>query len=236
MNLQNQQLEKVAALFNARNIRERILIASCVVIFIFSLWQFLFFDSLVLSQNKLAAEIDSRQSQINSVYKQYQLLANAQAIDPDSDIKRRIKLAQTHMDKLNQQLALKMKGLVNPGQMATILERVLSQKTDLRFVRLQNLKPAPLLVNAPEQNKQRDLQTTQPVEKNSLANIGVYKHGLEMEFTGSFLATLDYLKQLEQLSWNFYWDDVQFDVVDYPRSKVIIRVHTLSLREGWLGV
>ena len=91
------------------------------------------------------------------------------------------------------------------------------------------------------QNQTDDTADTNgsPTNQNSttsLENIGVYQHGIEMTFTGSYLDTLGYLKILQNLPWSFYWDDVLFDVDHYPKSTVIIRVHTLSLEEGWLGV
>jgi len=239
-----QKLNDLGKLFDSRNSRERILIAACIAGFIFSLWQFLLNEPAALSQTKLDSNIAALKIKIDTVDKQYKILLESKQVDPNRKIKARIKLAQEHIEKLDTQLQIKMKGLILPTQMANILEQVLSQQSNLHFNRIQSLATQPLLVKSEEldiddsspQRQDNTTQTTQPLATNSLADIGVFKHGIELEFSGSYLETLNYLHKLEKLPWNFYWDDILFDVVNYPSSRVIIRVHTLSLKEGWLGV
>ncbi len=243
-NIKNK-IEVAAKLFDARNDRERILITACTAILILTLWQFLFYDPATQSQSKLNAELSTLQTKISTVDQQYNILAATKRVDPNREINKRISLAQQHLTKLDTQLQIKMKGLIQPTQMANILEQVLSQQTHLKFKRIQSLAAKPLLVQIPESNTNDDVplnanesspQITQAIDTTALTDIGVYQHGIEMEFSGSFLETLHYLQQLEKLPWNFYWDSVLFDVLNYPKSSVIIRVHTLSLEEGWLGV
>ena len=253
MSLYKQKFAQAETLFNARNQRERVLIAFCVVVFFLSVWQFLFYDPTVQAQTKLDSELTSLKTNIDSIDKQYKLLANAKKSDPNQKIKQRISIAKQHLGKLDEQLQLKMKGLIQPTQMANILEEVLTQQTSLQFKRIQSLAAKPLLVNksevaaGSEPAKETGLENSaEPTDSNTralptgesqqLTNIGVFQHGMEMEFSGSYLETLSYLHKLENLPWNFYWDAVLFDVIDYPKSRVIIRVHTLSLEEGWLGV
>lgn len=238
-----QLASSMASQFDARNIRERALIACLVAAVIINLWLFLFHDHLTTAQQKLDIQLSTLKQKINTIDKQYTILVKAKRDDPDRDLKKRLIVAQQHIDKLDAQLQLKMKGLILPTQMAKILEQVLSQQTNLHFKRIQSLAAKPLLVKTPENisdNNGSATNTTnsdtQAIEPAEFTDIGVYQHGIEMEFSGSYIETLSYLKQLKQLPWNFYWDDVLFDVVNYPKSSIIIRVHTLSLKEGWLGV
>lgn len=226
-----------ASLFNARNLRERILIAGLIAALIINVWLLFFHDHLKVAQSKIDTELSSLKQKIDSIDKQYNILIAAKLNDPNRETNKRLQLAQQHIDKLDTQLQLKMEGLILPTQMAKVLEQVLSQQTNLNFKRIQSLAAKPFLVKSPEivaaNNNKSD---TQAISSAEYTDIGVYQHGFEMEFSGSYLETLDYLKQLKQLPWNFYWDDVLFDVVKYPKSSIIIRVHTLSLKEGWLGV
>ena len=64
----------------------------------------------------------------------------------------------------------------------------------------------------------------------------LHSHGFALEFSGGYLATLNYLQALERLPWRFFWDSVSYEVEDYPRSLVRLRLHTLSLSEDWIGV
>jgi len=239
-----QKYNHLAALFDVRNIRERVLIAGLLAAILINLWLYLFNDRLTTAQQKLNIEISAVKQKIDTIDQQYTILENAKHDDPDREIKNRLIVAQQHADKLDSELQLKMKGLILPTQMAKVLEQVLSQQTRLHFKRIQSLAAKPLLIKAPEnlaqpgsnESSNSNNSDTQVLEPSELTDIGVFQHGIEMEFTGSYIETLGYLKQLKQLPWNFYWDDVLIDVISYPKASVIIRVHTLSLKEGWLGV
>ena len=238
-----EKFNQLASLFDTRNKRERALIASLLGAIIFNAWLLLFHDQLTNAQQKLEVEVSSINKKIETIEKQHKILSQAKLSDPNKDVNKRLLLAQQHADKLDIQLQNKMKGLIQPTQMAKVLEQVLSQQTRLRFIRIQSLAAKPLLVDSPETNIENNqilapdtMAVASPRSDYALTDIGVYQHGIEMEFTGSYLDTLGYLRLLKKLPWHFYWDDVLFDVKKHPNSSVIIRVHTLSLKEGWLGV
>lgn len=237
MNQLKQKYTQLESLYEARNLRERILISGLVVAAIINTWLLLLNDPLTISQQKIDTEISTASNKIHSLSQQHALLSKAKVTDPNKDVKNRLAIAQQHIAKLDEQLLLKMKGLILPTQMAEILEQVLSQHTNLQFKRIQSIAAKPFLVEATEETlPARSKSNARPVNSSPATDIGVYQHGIQMEFTGSYLDTLAYLQQLKKLPWHFYWDDVLFDVDDYPQSSIVIRVHTLSLKEGWLGV
>jgi len=236
VNLLQPYYNQLNVFFNARNLRERILIAGLLAALIINGWLYLLHDPVVFAHDKYSQQLTGLTQQIKATEVQYNILVKTRQVDPNREVRQRLAIAQQHIDKLDEQLHLKMDGLIKPTQMAKVLEQVLTQQTNLRFVRIQSLTAKPLIIPAQtdDNNNPADTSTENPSLTNTA--IGVYKHGIEMEFNGSYLETLSYLKQLQKLPWNFYWDDVLFDVLSYPKSRIIIRVHTLSLREGWIGV
>ncbi len=238
MMLLQQYYRQLAVFFNSRNLRERILIAGLVTAVIINGWLYLLHDSEVFAQEQYNQQLASLKQQIKATDTQYNILLVAKQVDPNRETKQRLALAQQHINKLDKQLHLKMDGLIKPTQMAKVLEQILTQQTQLRFVRIQSLPAKPLIIPIVTADTKKETPATTLMPKPDLAQteIGVYKHGIEMEFKGSYLETLSYLKQLQQLPWNFYWDAILFDVIRYPQSRIIIRVHTLSLKEGWIGV
>ena len=64
----------------------------------------------------------------------------------------------------------------------------------------------------------------------------IYRHGLEIEFVGDFSGTVGYLRAIEALPWRLYWDSVSYTVQEHPRALVKIKLYTLSLDKGWIGV
>ncbi len=59
---------------------------------------------------------------------------------------------------------------------------------------------------------------------------------MKIKLTGKYFQLRNYLQQLEQLSWKFFWQDFQFEVKEYPRSEVEITIYSLGLRRECIGV
>lgn len=209
--------------FDALNERERIsiILLSAVAIII------IFFE-LVLSPLNQKYDIAEKQvsdltTQTQQLESQILILNSKKNLDPDFQEKQKISLLNEQITKINEQLKGKMRGLIEPKQMAKVLELVLAQNTDLQLQRVQSLGAKPL----------SPLKAENGEEPQSL---GIYRHGLQIEFKGSYLSTLKYLKALDELPWNFYWDVLELNVEKYPVSSIVITVHTLSFNEGWIGV
>jgi len=168
-------------------------------------------------------QIISLTTQTQQLESQVRLLKSKRTRDPDFQEKQKVKLLDEQITNLNVRLKERMHGLIEPKQMAKVLEVVLAQNTDLILQRVQSLGAEPL---SPVKIKEgEDPQT-----------LGIYRHGLQIEFKGSYLSTLKYLKALDELPWNFYWDVLELKVDKYPVSSIVITVHTLSFHEGWIGV
>jgi MSHA biogenesis protein MshJ len=106
--------------------------------------------------------------------------------------------------------------LIGPGEMARVLQGMLQKQDNLRLIRIQNVAPEALTrINGDE--------------------IIFYKHGLEIEFEGGYFAALEYLEQIEDLPWRFYWQVLELEVLEYPRNRIRLEVSTLSPHMEWIG-
>jgi hypothetical protein len=47
----------------------------------------------------------------------------------------------------------------------------------------------------------------------------------DIEFHGNYFDTLTYLRYLETLPWCVIWDDLLYQVVNYPEADVKVRLH-----------
>ena len=64
----------------------------------------------------------------------------------------------------------------------------------------------------------------------------IYQHSVEITLQGSYPDLLEYLAQLEKLSWQMFWGRISVDTEQYPRLRVTLTVQTLSLNKAWLIV
>lgn len=209
--------------------RERILFVSACAAVMFTVWAQLAYGPMQARYALRHNEVATMSTGITTLRAQLKLMSAQLSQDPNQEIKLRLARTQQEIARLDLELKEKLHGLIAPQQMPGVLEAMLKQNTNLQLTRVQALGAKPLLTkeNAKESSENG---------VNTVTQVEVYQHGVEIEFTGSYLATLDYLNALQSLPWEFYWDAVRLDVEKHPLARVVITVHTLSLKQGWIGV
>lgn len=219
----NAQMQQLFEKFNALSERERISISLLIVVTICVI----FFQGIISPLSSKVEIVDQQvsalQLQTSQLNKQLAMLKIQQTRDPDFQDKQKLKLVNDQIVSIDERLKEKMHGLIEPKQMAKMLEVVLTQNTDLKLQRVQSLGATPLATEKAKQGEAKE-------------SLGVFRHGLQIEFKGSYLSTLKYLQALNDLPWKFYWDSLELKVNKYPVSSIVITVHTLSFHEGWIGV
>ena len=215
--------QQYAEWFDARNERERVLIILVCLVAIISLWLVLISDPQTRQRDQLKVQLASTEQQKKAIQAQITAIIERSRKDPNRVHQAKIDSLLKNIEVTNADLQKKMRGFIDPSRMASVLEDVLKQDTDLQLVSLESLPPEFIFAET-EQKQQKKPQA------------GLYRHGFKMELHGSYLHTLDYLKALEALPWDFYWDAIEVEVVKYPQAKIVIQLHTLSLKEGWIGV
>lgn len=208
------------------SLRERGLVAGSLLLGVIIVWFQFVGDPAWQQAARTDKQITDLQNTLASLRQQQQTLLDKQKQDPLRELKNRLGLLEQHIAGVDSQLKEKLHGLIAPQQMAQVLEAVLHSHRDLNLLKLQSLSPVAIRAERAESETAAQDDT----------GVALYRHGLQIEFEGSYLATLNYLKALQALPWEFYWDEVRLDVEQYPRARVVITVHTLSLKEGWIGV
>ena len=217
------QLQPLFDKFDALNERERLSVLMLTAVAIIIIFIELFISPLNQKYDVLDKQIVNLKLQTKQLNTQIAVLKTKRNRDPDFAEKQKLKLLDEQIANLNVRLKEKMHGLIEPKQMAKVLELVLAQNTNLKLQRVQSLGA-------------ESLSPVKLKEGEEAEDLGVFRHGLQIEFKGSYLSTLKYLKALDDLPWNFYWDVLELNVDKYPVSTIIITVHTLSFHEGWIGV
>lgn len=106
--------------------------------------------------------------------------------------------------------------LVSAEEITQVLQDILFARHDLELLQVQNL---------PEK------KIVQPNTK-----LIFFEYGIVIKFRGGYFATLRYLHDLENLNWPFFWDKLDYKVVEYPQAEVTLYLHTVSDQEGWIHV
>ena len=206
---------KLKAMLDKMNMRERLLVVVTALLVIGTAWYVGLMEPLLKDIKRSRAEIDTVQKSIEEVNQNLEVQA-LQASSGAIGYREQYTLVQRRLDELKDQLGSYTAELIGPGEMARVLQGMLREQDNLQLIQIRNLTPEQLVA--------RDGGKTI-----------FFKHGLELEFEGSFFACLEYLEQIESLPWRFYWQVLDIEVLEYPRNRIRLQVSTLSPYEEWIG-
>ena len=213
----NPQLESLQTRMDELTLRERVFVFITALVVLVTAWYLVFMQPLAQRADRLRSEIGTLATRVEAVNRNLDTLV-LQLSGTGSETSNRLALIQRRIDEVNETLGDYGAELIDPTEMAHVLEGVLERQTKLRLVRMRNLGGEVLSATGEEDGAT------------------LYKHGLEIEFEGSYLACLEYLTELEALPWRLYWQLFELESQEYPSNLIRIHVSTLSLDEEWIGV
>jgi MSHA biogenesis protein MshJ len=221
------RLEPILDWFATLSQRERVLVTLAVIAVIWQLASMLVLEPQQAELGKLRQEMAVDATAMQGLATELRLQTSRASHNPNVALRERIEAMRGRIAAQERQLELATDELISPREMARFLEQLLNADEALVLLNLRTLDPQPLLAaeradgQAPDEHDERSM---------------LHRHGFEIAFSGGYLATLRYLDALQSLPWQFFWDSVSFDVIDYPNSVVRLQLYTLSLSEDWIGV
>jgi MSHA biogenesis protein MshJ len=211
-------LNNLQTKFEALTKREKIIVTAAMALGLWLAWDSFFYQPTQKKQRALQQELTNVRQQITEQQLALIKLENSPHIDPNLNNRNTLARLKTEYNRLHELKMQSGKNFVPPHLMAVALSDILNKNSRLTLIKLDTLPAATLLDSKqPQQNP-------------------VYKHGLVITFSGSYLDTLNYLKALEALPWHFIWESIDYQVKDYPTAETTIKAYTLSFKETWLGV
>jgi len=209
-NLQNK--------FETLTQREKIILAVAVLAGLWVGWDNFFYQPIQKKLLALHQDLSNLNQQITDQQLTAIKLENSNLSDPNLINQNKLIELKAEFNHLQDLMMQGNKNFVPPNLMAIALSDILNRNNQLTLIKLNTLPATTLL-----ESKQPQLHP-------------IYKHGLAITFSGSYLHTLNYLKALESLPWHFIWESIDYQVKDYPIAETTIKAYTLSFKENWLGV
>lgn len=230
-------LTKIAEKIDNLSIRERAIILFGILFVLYSVWDVLLMQPLNNQQKVVRADLQQMQASQLATYTQIQKIIEDNRKDPNIELEQKLNALKAELKQLHNEVQASTAHLVAPGQMAKILEEVLYKTKGLRLTALNSLG-ATSLTGDGQVKKTAGASTAIPKDEGTAgAEIAsAYKHGIRIEFEGDYMATLNYLKELESLDSRFFWGSIEYQVTDYPLARAAIQVFTLSLQKNWIDV
>jgi len=158
--------------------------------------------------------------------------------DPNKVLQRQIDNYQKQLLEVDETLSLLTSELINPIQMRKALLALLHLQKGVTLKSFEIVGARPLIAT-PKLNEDEN-QTSDTVlgsnEENSDQSLNLFRHGIKIKLSGRYFQLRDYLKQLEDMPWQFFWHSFDYNVVEYPNSELEIEIYSLSTNQEFIGV
>lgn len=245
--------EKLDERFAGLQLRERILVAASLLLVLFLMWDLLIASPMQKQRVTLSARYEAINRDLKALSAQETVMVKALSDDPNAAKRREVARLERQLKGANEKLQAMSVGLIPAKELPMVLQDVLKESSRLELLGLRSLEPVKLqLGNARAEAEEPEVTEEEKaiaavtqddespiVDSARLAEeriVGVYKYAVRISVKGSYFAVVDYLAQLEQLPWRFYWDFIDYEVDSYPQARIILEVYTLSVDKGVLGV
>lgn len=212
--------------------REQVLLLLSSLAIIFFIMSFVFIDQQQANMIKFDKQIQtmhSDNSNLDIIINDYKL---ALARDTDLETQQNIEQLNVHLTEIDNKLSLLNSNLISPNQMRTALIKLLALEPGVSLLSFELMEAEPLIKSEPTVIP--NIVGNQADTKASGLNF--YKHIMKIKLSGQYFQLRNYLAQLEQLSWTFFWQDFHLQVKDYPLNEVDITIYSLGAEKEFVGV
>ena len=213
-------LQRYADRLDAMSLRERVLIFLAVAVVIVAIADSVLFDPILRRQKINSQRIHQQEDEIRTMQGQVQAYAQGRTGDNAGTKRERLEKRKVEFAALDRELGAKRSELVPPERMAKMLYEIVKRNPDIELVSLRSL-PATGLTQS----------LTAIVGSGGLA---LYRHGIEITVSGSYLKMLTYVNQLERLPAKIMWGNMELQAAAYPVATLKITLYTLSPEKTWL--
>jgi len=246
------QLQKLLSQLQQRfaplALREKAIITAVLFAAVFMLVQLLALDPLLKQRTSLQQQQEQLTQDLNQQQVERDTLTLAINAGPKRQKQQQLETLKQELVTLDEQIARTTSTMIPARKMTDVLREVMRLRENLKLVQLENLAPLPLLEDSKSvdntgnnANAGANINATADTSASSAhasvaSEVGLYRHGVRLVFEGDYMTTMAFLESLEQKSWRFFWQSLQYDVEQYPKARVTLTLYTLSPERAWLGV
>ena len=213
-------LQRYADRLDAMSLRERVLIFLAVAVVIVAIADSVLFDPILRRQKINSQRIHQQEDEIRTMQGQVQAYAQSQTGDNANAKRQRLEKRRLELAALDRELAAKRSELMPPERMAKMLSEIVKRNPDIELVSLRSLPATGL--------------TQSLAAILGPGGLALYRHGIEIAVSGSYLKMLTYVGELERLPAKLMWGNMELQAGAYPVVTLKITLYTLSPEKTWL--
>lgn len=228
----NALWQQYAGRFNALSLRERVMVFAAVMIAVVALGHTLAVEPQLAKQKRLSGAMLQKSSEMKAFEVQVEKLVGSRQGDAGRSERERLVRARSELGALELRIRAEERRFTAPTQMRRVVEGLLARNRGVALEEMKTLAVETLAAGAPNAKP----PAKPPAGKPVAADARIYRHGLQLTVSGSYLDLLAYARDLEKLPSQLYWDRLSIDAAAYPKVVMKLTVYTLSLDPAWLNV
>ncbi len=230
--------------FDALVVRERMLLFGSCLAGLYLMIDTIFILPMNEKQTILSAEMIAIQKKIDQIATEKKVFDRVAQRDPDANLKReRLKL-QGRLLQLEGGLDELSLRLIASDQLPEVLREVSKSAGKMNLKSLKTLPPEAIDLSgkvikmkaiARAAKDYLSGNDSEESEGKALPAEKVYRHAIRLRLEGTYFEVMEFLQVLENLTWRFYWEGIDYKVAQFPNAVVEVELYTLSTDEGMLG-
>ena len=234
--------QRYAQRFDTLSVRERAMVSAALMVALLALAYTLMIEPEILKHRRMNVTMQQKQAEMRAFEAQVAALIASRARDPDRAERERLAKLNAELASLQARIAAEERKFTAPSQMRAVIGGLLARSRGVSLVEMKTLAPATIAEAQSAAAKPapgaKPPAAAKPAAKAkpSASERLIYRHGLELTVTGSYLDLLAYVRDLEALPTQLYWASLELDATDYPKVAMKLTVYTLSLDRAWLNV
>ena len=209
-------------------LRERIEIVATALALLLTLWYFILYEPQIAWITKKSQQIDKVGAQTAEAIKKRQIILTLASSESIKKLEVEYKKLQYQMRKLDEKKAGYQLQYISEKEITEVLYAMLKNVEGITIDKLISNPPeitqpvVPMAAHVPVK-KEKNL----PASPN-VPEIKDQQNYYLLQLRGNYFNILFYLRSLEQLKWQIYWDKLDYSVTNYPEALVNIEFYTLS--------
>jgi MSHA biogenesis protein MshJ len=220
--------QRYAGRFDALSLRERAMVFAAVMVAIVAAAYTLAIEPQLLKQKRINGAMLQKQSEMKAFEAQVAKFVGDGTLDAGRAERERLARLRTELRALEASITAEERKFTAPSQMRAVLQGLLARNRGVALVEMKTLAADTVVSNVkPAPN---------PAASLALGWRLIYRHGVELTVSGSYLELLAYARDLEKLPKQLYWGAIELNATAYPKVSMKLTVYTLSLDPAWLSV
>lgn len=173
----------------------------------------------ILRRQKIDSQLNQQQTdEIHAMQTQLQAYAQARLGEGANAKRQRLEKRVAELAALDRELAGRQSELITPDRMTKMLSEILKRNPEIELVSLRSIAATGL--------------TQLPTMLTGGATM--YRHGIEVTVSGTYLRLLGYLAELERNPAKIFWGNMELQAGTYPQATLKVTLYTLSPDKTWL--